>query len=358
MIEDGQDQDSDLAANASHLVPVRGIGRTADRQSIESESRYRRLFESLDQGFFVIEVLFGDDDKPFDYRFLEVNPAFERNTGLNDVVGKTMLSLAPGHDAGWFDIYGRIARAQQAERFEASAEHQRAAFHDVYAFPFGPGRPNQVGILFHDITKRKEADAERELLTHELSHRVKNTLAVVQGLANQTSRETHSVEEFRLAFIGRLEALGQAHGLLLESQWQSADLRKLVEKSLHAYDIGKRHDIIITGDPVLLKPKQGLGLALILHELATNAAKYGALSSARGGLRVSWTRESDAGQHLRIHWQERNGPPVLPPQKRGFGTKLIDRASQFELRGEANLHFDPDGLKAEIAFPLVWESPD
>jgi two-component system CheB/CheR fusion protein len=170
-------------------------------------------------------------------------------------------------------------------------------------------------------------------------------------MANQTSRETGSVDEFRESFIGRIEALGQAHALLLATQWQSADLGKLVESALRTYD---GNAIITEGPPVRLIPKQGLGLALMLHELATNAAKYGALSVPDGRLSVNWSEEAGtSGRTIHLQWQESDGPAVEGPRKKGFGVKLLERACRFELQGEVELKFEPAGFIAAITFPLA-----
>ena len=158
-----------------------------------------------------------------------------------------------------------------------------------------------------DITERKRGERERELLARELSHRVKNMLAVVQALAMQTDH-SRSVEEFRDTFIGRLQALARAHSLLLDAQWRGADLKQLVEQALEAYRVDHPDMIEIEGEPVPLTANQGLGLSLVLHELATNAAKYGALSHADGTRRVSWqVEEGDQSRRVRLRWQERGG---------------------------------------------------
>lgn len=324
--------------------------RDAETQLNESERRYRTLFESLDQGFCVVELIHDSAGQPIDCRFIEVNPTFQRQTGLADPIGKTMRALATGHEDQWQDAFARIARTWSPERFEAQ---WNASVFDVYAFPFGQEDKRQVGILFADITARKQAEQERELLTHELSHRVKNTLAVVQGLANQTSRQTASVEEFRKGFIGRLEALGKVHSLLLDTQWQSADLHKLVKMSLEAYDTGQPDLIRVTGPSLHLPPKHSLGLALILHELGCNAAKYGALSVPDGRLGVSWAMTNfDGKPGVHLHWKEIDGPPVEPRKKEGFGSKLIERACTYELEGAAKMDFAPEGFSANITFPI------
>lgn len=329
--------------------------RKAEERVMESEARYRALFNSIDQGFCVIEMLFDEGGKPADYRFLEVNKAFEGQTGLANAIGRTMRELEPNHEDHWFEIYGRVARSREPEHFEAQAEHLQGRCYQVFAFPFGEPEGRQVGVLFQDITERKEAEHERELLTQELSHRVKNTLAVVQSLASHTSRESRSIEHFRDTFIGRLHALGRAHALLLETQWQSADMEKLIARSLEAYDDVAAGDdtVTISGPSLLLTPKQGLGLSLILHELFTNAAKYGGLCTPEGRLDVRWSVENQDGtDSVHLLWQERGGPPVQQPNRRGFGTNLIERSCQFELHGTAELKFPPGGFEAEIRFPL------
>jgi two-component system CheB/CheR fusion protein len=324
----------------------------AERRLGESEQRYRTLFESINQGFCVIEMIFDEAGRPVDYRFLEVNRAFPSQTGIVEPIGRTMREIEPEHEEMWFETYGRVALSREAEHFEGDAASLGRSF-EVYAFPFGEPNARQVGVLFHDITKRKQAEHQRELLTQELSHRVKNTLAVVQGLASQTGRHMHSVEEFRESFIARLHALASAHNVLLATQWQSADMHKLVDTALDAYDTKGGDAITISGPAVQLKPKQGLGLSLILHELSTNAAKYGALSNPDGRLRISWSREIENGsEFINLRWEESEGPPVTPPKRKGFGTRLIERASRLELLGSVELKFETSGCLAKLRFPL------
>ena len=263
-----------------------------------------------------------------------------------------MREIEPKHEELWFETYGRVALSREPEHFEADADALGRCY-EVNAFPFGEARLRQVGVLFQDISARKSAEREREMLTQELSHRVKNTLAVVQGMASQTSRDVSSVAEFRETFIGRLHALANAHGLLLASQWQSADMQKIVEAALEAYDTGRREAVSISGPRVQHKPKQSLGLSLILHELSTNTSKYGALSTPEGRLEISWVIRQEAdGRIIHLHWEESDGPPVKVPEKRGFGTRLIDRASRFELHGSVELNFVSEGCIFDLRFPL------
>ena len=200
--------------------------------------------------------------------------------------------------------------------------------------------------------QRKEAEQEKDLLAQELSHRVKNTLAVVQSLAMQTDGRTRSVEAYREAFVGRLQALARAQDLLLEAHWRGTDLKALVDQAVAAYRVDHPEVVEIDGEPVAITAKQGLGLSLILHELGTNAAKYGALSRSKGRLHVSWQIEEASGRRVRLRWQERHGPAVVPPAAKGFGTRLIQRACEYELEGAVELDYAPSGLSCELVFPV------
>jgi two-component system CheB/CheR fusion protein len=204
-----------------------------------------------------------------------------------------------------------------------------------------------------DISDRKRAEQERELLATELSHRVKNTLAVVQSLAMQTSGRVDSVEAYREAFLGRLQGLARTHDLLLDSHWRSADLKTLVEQTLAPYGVDHPEMVEVKGEPVALTPRQGLGLSFVLHELGTNAIKYGALSRPEGRLQVTWQIEARSDRRLRLKWQERHGPRVKPPTEKSFGLQLIERAASYELEGSAELNFASRGLTCEVVFPLA-----
>ncbi|MEO8242917.1 MAG: chemotaxis protein CheB, partial [bacterium] len=312
----------------------------AERELLASERRYRTLFDSIDEGFCVAEVKFDENDLPVDFRFEEVNAAFGRQTNLQQAEGKWVSSLVPGLERHWFEHYGRVARSRQAERFEAPAQ-PLGRFYEVFAFPFGKVAGNQIGILFNDISMRKGAERQREMLTHELSHRVKNTLAVVQALVNLPVGPAATIQSYRSTLLGRLQALGRAHSQLLANNWQRVDLGDLVRETMSPYRDATSDRITLSGDKIELSPRQGISMALILHELATNAAKYGALSKSDGRLALSW---QTADGVLKFRWQESDGPAVELPAETGFGSKLIREAIAYELAGEAKLDFAEDGL--------------
>ena len=206
-------------------------------------------------------------------------------------------------------------------------------------------------LAIEDIAERRRAEQEREMLVDELNHRVKNLFAVVRALATQ-GNGVRSADDYRQVLLGRMDALARTHDLLFASHWCGADLHSLAG-TLQPFAGERPEAIEVDGAPVELNDRQALSVSLVLHELATNAAKYGALSVPEGRVRLSWQVEpGDEGGLLRLHWEERCGPPVTVPKVRGFGTQLIQRAFAFELDGTADLVFDPEGLRLEATVPL------
>lgn len=198
-----------------------------------------------------------------------------------------------------------------------------------------------------DVTELREAETHLRLLVDELNHRVKNTLAIVQGLAVQTFKGEAASEAARQAFEGRLTALATAHNVLTRELWESADLRDVVEGSLRAH-VQDASRFSIEGPPVRLQPKAAVSIAMAVHELATNALKYGALSVPEGRVRVVWNVRPDTPVRLFLRWAESDGPPVRAPERRGFGSRMIERALAGDLNGAARLNFEPGGLVCEI----------
>lgn len=207
--------------------------------------------------------------------------------------------------------------------------------------------------VVQDVTARKEAEDRQKLLMDELNHRVKNTLATVQSLAAQSARGVSSPEEFRRAFEGRLLALSQAHDQLTRRHWSSADLRAIVTAAVGPYLTAGEDRIAIGGGDVTVTPRVALTLAMVLHELTTNAVKYGALSTASGRLDVTWRLVQKPAQPalLMLDWRESGGPPVAMPQRRGFGSRFIEESVKTELQGAAVLQFDPGGLCCRMQVP-------
>lgn len=208
------------------------------------------------------------------------------------------------------------------------------------------GRLASIGIQILDVTERKRAEETQRLLIGELNHRVKNTLASVQAIASQTLRHSTGPSDFAPTFIGRIHALARAHSLLSATTWQGASLRELVEGQLLTGTVAASQ-LVIEGPDIDLAPEPALHLALVLHELVTNAHKYGALSVPGGTASLRWTR---AKGQLLLEWQERGGPPVAAPQRRGFGSALIERSLRAE-GGGAEAEFAPEGLTWRLRLP-------
>jgi PAS domain S-box-containing protein len=208
--------------------------------------------------------------------------------------------------------------------------------------------------VVQEITERKAAEQRQKLLMDELNHRVKNTLATVQSLASQTARGAPTPAAFRERFEGRLIALSQAHDQLTIHHWESADLRELLTGSLAPYAGAGPERVVLRGEDIVLRPRAVLTLSMAVHELTTNAAKYGALSVPGGRIEIHWrpVRADHKRPVLRIDWLEHGGPPVANPEQRGFGSKLIQGSIAAELGGTARLAFEPRGLRCEIAVPM------
>jgi two-component system, chemotaxis family, CheB/CheR fusion protein len=314
----------------------------------ESETRMRQVLETDTVGVLFLAA---------DGTVIDSNKAFLQMTGYSRAeVDARQLSWRKMTPPEWVAV-----TEEQFNKLELSGllgpyekECLRSAVSSCWML--FAGRKLDDGTIAEyciDISDRKRAERERELLASELSHRVKNTLAVIEALASQTAAK--SVEEFRDKFTGRIQALAQAHTLLFESDWSSVDLKVLLQQALSAYHLDQTRCALIGGAPIAVTPKQALGLRLMMHELATNAVKYGALSTKGGTVRLSWQIEQTRhGQpQVRLRWEERGGPAVKAPKQSGFGAKLIKTACEYDLEGQARLEYAPEGLICEIHFPIA-----
>jgi PAS domain S-box-containing protein len=224
-----------------------------------------------------------------------------------------------------------------------------------YPTPLHDANGKLIGAInmLVDITERKEAEYRQKILIAELNHRVKNTLATVQSLAGQTARHAESLGEFSQRFEARLLALSRAHDLLTKRYWGDAPLDLLAREVLTPIAGEAAGRIAIDGPSVELNPRAALSLTMALNELVTNALKYGALSSEAGTLSVAWDLQRDPHPaKLTLEWREHGGPPVVPPTRRGFGTRLMERCIERDLGGEFDLVFNPDGVSCSMSIPV------
>lgn len=203
--------------------------------------------------------------------------------------------------------------------------------------------------IVRDITDRKLAEERQHLLLTELNHRVKNTLAVVQGLAHQTFKPDAVPPEMIRLFEGRLGALARAHDLLMKQTWESTPIGDVIHAALTPFQTAEQR-IELGGAPILLTPAATVNIALAMHELATNAAKYGALANRTGSIAINW---DVADGTLHLVWREQGGPPVVAPQKRGFGTRLLEGAIARDFGGTVAIAFEPAGVVCTIDAPLA-----
>jgi two-component sensor histidine kinase len=200
-----------------------------------------------------------------------------------------------------------------------------------------------------EIAERTRAEEHQRLLINELNHRVKNTLATVQSIAAQTRRTATDPRASYEAFIDRLIALSRAHDVLTARHWEGADLRDIVDGAIRPFDAGAAR-FKISGPSAWLEPQAALALAMALHELATNAAKYGALSVSEGRVSLSWSVAADGEDGLAIDltWRESKGPKVTAPTHKGFGSRLLERGLAAELNGAVEVDYQPGGLVCRV----------
>jgi PAS domain S-box-containing protein len=215
---------------------------------------------------------------------------------------------------------------------------------NIEALRDATGRVIGAVNCFQDISERKQAEQQMRTLAREVDHRAKNLLALVQAAVHLTQADT--VQEFKTAIEGRIHALSNAHTLLAQSRWAGADLHTLVAEELSPYRSQGSSRAVIDGPGLILEPQSAQSIAMVLHELTTNAVKYGALSVPSGRVRVAWSAPTDGKFVLR--WTETDGPPVKPPARKGFGTRVIDTVLRAEM-GEARYDWRADGLACEIS---------
>jgi PAS domain S-box-containing protein len=227
-------------------------------------------------------------------------------------------------------------------------------------FHRGDGGPPLIVGVSQNITERKRAEEHRSLLANELSHRVKNMLATLQAIVAQTIRNAGSLEEAEETLSARIQAMDAANDLLVNEQFESAAMHDLVTRALRPFRSNDNNRFRISGPPVRLPPKFAVGFALALHELSTNAAKYGALSTADGYVGLNWIiDDSSRPTSLCVRWEEVGGPAVTPPTRTGFGSKLIQRVLASEIGGRVTLDYPPSGVvfEAVAALPERLEEP-
>ena len=311
--------------------------RQAEDALRAARDRSEEILESISDAFYAVDA---------EDRFTYVNKVAESWWGRarEDLIGKIIWEEFPQAvgSPSW-EAHVTAARERRVVRLEAMSP-LIDRWVDISIFPSGTG----LSVYFRDITERKEAERRQRLLVNELNHRVKNMLAVVQALARRSLNGAGSVAQALESFTSRLMALAGAHDVITRETWTGAGLGEVIDRSL-LRQVDRPERFRIEGPPVTLSPNLALSLSLALHELMTNAMKYGALSQDSGAVVLTWrTVETGTGERLHIRWQEEGGPPVSSPRRRGFGSRLIERALAIEIGGRVTLDFAPDGVICEI----------
>ncbi|UUR07778.1 PAS domain-containing protein [Sphingomonas glaciei] len=326
----------------------------------DSTTIHRAVIDLAEREAFLSEVLRGSTD------CIKVLDLDGRLTFMSEGGQKVMEvdDFAAIADCPWPDFWEAegnqrardaiaAARSGKSAKFIGAANTAKGTpkWWDVSVAPiFGPdGKPARILSVSRDTTELVAAQEQQRLLNAELGHRLKNVLTMVQAIASQTFRRAQSVEEVAEAFAARLTAFGKATDVLTATSWNEASLKDIVASGLSATQ-GFAERIDIEGGDVTVPGPAALALTLALHELATNACKYGALSNPDGRVAIHWDESGGqpGSKRFRFKWKETGGPPVSAPQKRGFGSRMIERSLQSYFAGHASLRFDPAGVEFSI----------
>ncbi|MBE0691825.1 MAG: sensor histidine kinase [Aquamicrobium sp.] len=289
------------------------------------------------------------------------------NDAFRPILGDKPLALGRSFRDVWSEAWHEIGPiAERAYAGEATFIEDFPLVIDRYGYPeqcyftfcYSPIR-DENGVVrgmmdtVIETTGKVEAERQARLLNGELEHRIKNALTVIQAIVNQTFQSAGSGEEAREALMQRIGALAEAQALLTRASMAEAGIRDVIEHALTPFRTGSGR-FRIEGAPVALSAKQSLSLALAINELATNALKYGALSSGDGEVRVTWAAGRPGTEdEFRLNWVEAGGPPVSPPERKGFGSRIIEKALAADFMGEAALSYDPAGVRCELRTRMI-----
>jgi len=307
------------------------------RAPTDSEIELGTILEGIGEGFYAVDR---------DWRVRRFNSEAARHFGRTaaEVLGRNLWELFPGaREPDLGRLFLQAMATRMAVRSETPSVVVAGRWLAYGLFPLGDG----LGVVFRDITDRKKAEEQRDLLLRELEHRIKNTLATVQAIAGQTFRDVDP--NARQAFEARLRTLSNAHMTLTAENWRSVTLRDLILSTLAPLMVEQSHFSAV-GPDLRVEPKSAVALSMAIHELCTNAIKYGALAAAGGHVTIVWDIAAD---RFRLRWQERGGPAVSAPERKGFGSLMIERALAVQLDGEVKIDYAECGVVCSIDAPLA-----
>lgn len=346
-----RDADGEIIGGAAAMVDVTER-RAAEEALAESSERQRLAVEAAGLGVFEWRVdedaAVWENERIYEIfgRSLEDGP-INLNIFLNDFLHpddradfEQRLDISALDDSS-VRIACRILRESDGrERWIEVSGHFRSDKR---------GKPERLVGVVADITDRKQHEAQIQTVMAELNHRVKNTLAVVSSIAKQTLAASADMQSFARTFEDRLQSIAKAHGLLTRTEWGGSSLRDIVTSEVEPEALSEGR-IIVDGPELTLRPNAALAMQMVVHELATNATKYGALKTSEGRLSISWEVERGS---VHIRWLENCPFRIADPEEAGFGTRLIDQTIRYELQGEVKRSFSPAGLNCELTFPLA-----
>lgn len=317
----------------------------AEQQLRETLAQHQAFFENAPVGLAMLDL---------DRRWIRVNPAFARLFGVpvSDHIGKRPDEIVPGVNLHP-DPVGEIRRTGEpiigyelATKTLAFPDEERHLSHNYFPIYVG-GELRAIGKSVRDVTDERKAEERQALLIAELQHRVKNILATVQSVARFTARHSDDKDKMVASLQSRLAAIARTHDGLTREQWSGQWLKTLIRNEVMPYDDEASGRVSISGDDVLLRSSQAMSFGLALHELATNAAKYGALSVSGGRLSIEIETDRRGGLR-RMTWTEQDGPPIEAPSREGFGSFLLDKVLGAELGAKVTSEFRPEGLCVTI----------
>ena len=309
---------------------------TSDLHAADIEDELGTILEGIGEGFYAVDR---------EWRIRRFNSEAARHFGRapNEVLGRILWETFPGARE---TPLGQLFLDTMARRMPVKSETPSVVIAGRWLayrlFPLEDG----IGVVFRDITDRKRAEEQRDLLIKELHHRVNNTLATVQAIAAQTFRNSGVDINAREVFEARLLNLSNAHTSLTHENWDSVELGDLIRSTLQPYN---RERFSVSGPSIRVLPKSAVALSMAIHELGTNAVKYGALSAEEGLVVIDW---AVTGGRFGLRWREHGGPTVSPPTRKGFGSIMIERVLAEQLGGGVTITYDATGLACTIDVPL------
>jgi two-component sensor histidine kinase len=321
-----------------HVTDAQMKLRVAEKiAALHTEAGLKTVLDGLGEGFYAVDR---------DWRLILFNSqaAEHFHCAPETVLGRVLWDVFPGtRDTALGQLFFSTMASRKTVRSETESIIFKGRWMAYRLFPLGEG----IGVVFRDTTDRRRAEEQRDLLIRELGHRVKNMLATVQSIAAQTFRNGGADPRLQQEFEARLITLSKVHSVLTRQNWEGADLHDVVWSALHNAADSTRFQV--DGPVIRLGPQGAVAFSMAVHELCTNAIKYGALATPAGRVSVNW---EVAGARLVWHWRESGGPPVEAPTRKGFGSRMIERALATQLSGTAVIEYPSAGVVCTIEAPV------